>query len=108
MSVTTPLRLKDLVPAEVVRCLARRPTLIVPVGSTEQHGAHLPLGIDTILVERLADDLSATPSSSNGSPTIFPPASGSCGRRRWSTPPTAIRTGPCPAARRSGGRPCTG
>jgi creatinine amidohydrolase/Fe(II)-dependent formamide hydrolase-like protein len=59
MSATTPWRLKDLVPARVVECLARRPALIVPVGSTEQHGAHLPLGIDTILVERLADDLSA-------------------------------------------------
>ena len=59
MSSTTPWRLKELVPAEVNRCLARRPTLLVPVGSTEQHGAHLPLGIDTILVERLADDLSA-------------------------------------------------
>ena len=59
MSSTTPWRLKELIPAEVNRCLARRPTLIVPVGSTEQHGAHLPLGIDTILVERLADDLSA-------------------------------------------------
>jgi len=46
-------------PEEVERCLARRPALIVPVGSTEQHGAHLPLGIDTILVQRLADDLSA-------------------------------------------------
>lgn len=54
-----PWRLKDLHPADVEQCLARRPTLIVPVGSTEQHGAHLPLGIDTILVERLADDLSA-------------------------------------------------
>jgi creatinine amidohydrolase len=29
------------------------------VGTTEQHGAHLPLGVDTIIVERLADDLSA-------------------------------------------------
>lgn len=54
-----PWRLKELVPADVERCLARRSTLLVPVGSTEQHGAHLPLGIDTILVERLAGDLSA-------------------------------------------------
>jgi creatinine amidohydrolase len=54
-----PCRLKEMSPAGVERCLARRPTLILPVGSTEQHGAHLPLGIDTILVERLADDLSA-------------------------------------------------
>ncbi|HEY7482409.1 MAG TPA: creatininase family protein [Gemmatimonadales bacterium] len=39
--------------------LQRRPTLIVPVGTTEQHGPHLPLGCDTIIVERLSDDLSA-------------------------------------------------
>jgi creatinine amidohydrolase len=32
--------------------------MIVPVGTTEQHGAHLPLGGDTIIVEHLADDLS--------------------------------------------------
>jgi len=54
-----PCRLKEMTPVEVARCFARRPTLILPVGSTEQHGAHLPLGIDTIIVERLADDLSA-------------------------------------------------
>jgi len=59
MSSTRPWRLKELLPTEVDRCLALRPALIVPVGSTEQHGAHLPLGIDTLLVERLADDLSA-------------------------------------------------
>jgi creatinine amidohydrolase len=39
--------------------LSRDPRLIVPVGTTEQHGPHLPIGTDTILVERLADDLSA-------------------------------------------------
>lgn len=36
-----------------------RPSLIVPVGTTEQHGPHLPLGCDSIIVERIADDLSA-------------------------------------------------
>lgn len=35
------------------------PRLIVPVGTLEQHGPHLPLGCDTIIVERLADELSA-------------------------------------------------
>jgi creatinine amidohydrolase len=59
MSSTLPWRLKEMLPAEVEQCLVRRPALILPVGSTEQHGAHLPLGIDTILVDRLADDLSA-------------------------------------------------
>lgn len=31
----------------------------MPVGTCEQHGPHLPLGCDSIIVERLADDLSA-------------------------------------------------
>ena len=35
------------------------PRLIVPVGTCEQHGPHMPLGCDTIIVERLADDLAA-------------------------------------------------
>ena len=39
--------------------LRARPTLLVPVGTTEQHGPHLPLGCDSLIVERLADDLSA-------------------------------------------------
>ena len=45
---------------EAVRAhLERDSRLIIPVGTTEQHGPHLPLGCDTIIVERLADDLSA-------------------------------------------------
>jgi creatinine amidohydrolase len=48
-----------LSPAEVQAHLKRDPRLIVPVGTTEQHGPHLPLGCDTIIIERLADDLSA-------------------------------------------------
>jgi creatinine amidohydrolase len=54
-----PLRLKYLRPRQVRDALARDPRLIVPVGTTEQHGPHLPIGTDTILIERLADDLSA-------------------------------------------------
>lgn len=54
-----PLLLKFLAPDEVQAHLEHDPRLIVPIGTTEQHGAHLPLGCDTIIVERLADDLSA-------------------------------------------------
>jgi creatinine amidohydrolase len=54
-----PWRVKEMTPIAVRERLALRPTLIVPVGTTEQHGPHLPLGCDTIIVERLADDLSA-------------------------------------------------
>ena len=48
-----------MTPTAIGELLGRRPTLIVPVGTTEQHGPHLPLGCDTLIVERLADDLSA-------------------------------------------------
>ena len=52
------LELKRLTPGAVLEHLERDPRLIVPVGTTEQHGPHLPLGTDTIIVDRLADDLS--------------------------------------------------
>ncbi|HEY7877786.1 MAG TPA: creatininase family protein [Gemmatimonadaceae bacterium] len=55
----TPQRLKELGPAQVAAIIADDPRLIVPVGTCEQHGAHLPLGCATIIAERLADDLSA-------------------------------------------------
>jgi creatinine amidohydrolase len=54
-----PRRIKEMTPVAIGELLQRRPTLIVPVGTTEQHGPHLPLGCDTIIVERLSDDLSA-------------------------------------------------
>lgn len=54
-----PWRLKEMTPSEVRDLVVGRPWLIVPVGTTEQHGPHLPLGTDSIIVERLADDLSA-------------------------------------------------
>lgn len=54
-----PLCIKFLTPSRVRATLERDPRLIIPVGTTEQHGPHLPLGCDTLVVERLADDLSA-------------------------------------------------
>ena len=56
---TGPWPIKEMTPGAIRERLLERPTLIVPVGTTEQHGPHLPLGCDTIVVERLADDLSA-------------------------------------------------
>ncbi len=53
-----PIHLKYLTPDEVRAHLERDSRLIVPVGTTEQHGPHLPLGCDTFIVEQLADDLS--------------------------------------------------
>lgn len=55
----TPLRLKELLPSELAASIVNDFRLIVPVGTCEPHGPHLPLGTDTLIVERLADDLSA-------------------------------------------------
>lgn len=54
-----PIRLTDLRPAEAAAALAARPSLLIPVGTLTPRGPHLPLGCDTVLLERLADDLSA-------------------------------------------------
>ena len=57
--MATPQRLKSLSPERIAAAVAADPRLIVPVGTCDPHAPHLPLGCDTILVDRLADDLSA-------------------------------------------------
>lgn len=59
LDTRAPQRIKEVVPDVVRACLLKDPRLIIPVGTCEQHGPHLPLGCDTIIVEHLADDLSA-------------------------------------------------
>ncbi|HEY2066393.1 MAG TPA: creatininase family protein [Gemmatimonadaceae bacterium] len=58
-TAATPRRIKELRPDEVAAAVAADPRLIIPVGTCEQHGRHMPLGCDTIIAEHLADDLSA-------------------------------------------------
>ena len=43
---------------EVGRVLARDPRLILPVGALVQHGPHLPLGTNTFIAERVAQEVS--------------------------------------------------
>jgi mycofactocin system creatininase family protein len=52
-------RLADLAWTEVA-ARAGATVLAVPVGSTEQHGPHLPLGTDTAVAVELADRLAAS------------------------------------------------
>jgi creatinine amidohydrolase len=58
-TAATPRRIKEMRPDEIAAAVAADPRLIIPVGTCEQHGRHMPLGCDTIIVEHLADDLSA-------------------------------------------------
>jgi creatinine amidohydrolase len=53
------MRIKEMRPDEIARVVATDQRLIIPIGTCEQHGPHMPLGCDTIIVERLSDDLSA-------------------------------------------------
>jgi len=59
VSGTPPLRLKEMTPDDAALAIAANPRLIVPAATCEHHGRHLPLGCDAVIVERLADDLSA-------------------------------------------------
>jgi creatinine amidohydrolase len=59
VSADTPRRIKEMRPDEIAACVAADPRLIIPVGTCEQHGRHLPMGSDTLIVEQLADDFSA-------------------------------------------------
>src|SRR5919204_684610 len=54
-----PRRIKEMRPEDIDAALEVDTRLIVPVGTCEQHGPHMPMGSDTIIVERLSDELSA-------------------------------------------------
>lgn len=50
----------DTLPWTEVRAILKRESrLLLPVGSLDQHGPHLPLGTNTFIAERLARDVSS-------------------------------------------------
>ncbi|HUT73979.1 MAG TPA: creatininase family protein [Armatimonadota bacterium] len=54
-----PIRLADMAWVDVYEYLQKRRALLIPIGTCEQHGPHLPLATDLIVAERLAEALSA-------------------------------------------------
>lgn len=69
MSVS--VRLSELVSAEARARLVPRPVLILPMGSLEEHGPHMPMG-DYLLAERLATMI-AERAFEAGAPTLVLP-----------------------------------
>ncbi|MFJ8623760.1 creatininase family protein [Kitasatospora sp. NPDC093550] len=57
--LSTATWLEDLTWSEFEELAPRVPYWILVAGSTEQHGPHLPLGADTLVVQRLAELSSA-------------------------------------------------
>ncbi len=53
-TVKGPKMLEDMTWEEMSEVLKKTDTVIIPVGSTEQHGPHLPLAADTIQVVEMA------------------------------------------------------
>ncbi|WP_418284073.1 creatininase family protein [Halorubrum sp. DTA46] len=50
-----PHRVAEMTWREIDAALDRTRTLLIPVGSTEQHGHHLPLGVDALMPEAIGE-----------------------------------------------------
>lgn len=57
--MSTAKEIKYMTRDEVEAAIAEYPVAILPLGATEQHGHHLPLGVDIFLAEELARRVSA-------------------------------------------------
>lgn len=49
--------MENLTWKQIERYLRRREDIIIPIGSTEEHGYHLPLATDTIIAHRVAEEV---------------------------------------------------
>lgn len=56
--ISKPKLIKEMTRDEVKEAIEEFPVAILPLGATEQHGHHLPLGLDTFLAENLANEVS--------------------------------------------------
>ncbi|WP_131761964.1 mycofactocin biosynthesis peptidyl-dipeptidase MftE, partial [Actinomadura fibrosa] len=50
------------------------PLVLVPVGSTEQHGPHLPLSTDTVIAQAVAERAAGVLEARSGGPVLVAPA----------------------------------
>ena len=70
MSSENEYRYNRLTWAEMNDAIARQPVVILPTGSTEQHGRHLPLDVDLFLAESVCLEVGRR---ANGNVLVLPP-----------------------------------
>jgi creatinine amidohydrolase len=51
------MRIDEITTNEMKEIIKKDPLMILPIGATEAHGVHLPLGTDTFQAARAADDI---------------------------------------------------
>ena len=54
-----PVRLAELDPRSLKAVVSEKPLILIPIGTTEWHADHLPLGVDSFLSQATCDDVSA-------------------------------------------------
>jgi len=54
-----PLHLAELKPLDLKKIVSEKPLILIPIGTTEWHSNHLPLGVDSLLSQATCDDISA-------------------------------------------------
>ena len=69
------MRLQHLLPHQLKQVIAEGWPLLVPTGCVEYHGPHLPLGVDTLLVEHLLAETAARIKCVVAPPIWYGPAS---------------------------------
>jgi creatinine amidohydrolase len=53
------VRLLELSPGELSRRIIKKPLILIPIGTVEWHAAYLPLGVDSLLAQAIAEDISS-------------------------------------------------
>jgi creatinine amidohydrolase len=72
-----PIRWEHLTSPEVKALSEKEAIVLIPVGSIEQHGPHLPLGCDTIIAAEMSER-AAEMLSRNGIPSVVAPPLAIC------------------------------
>ena len=67
-----PVRWDNLTSPEIKRLAEKEAIVLIPVGSTEQHGPHLPVGCDSLMATWMAEQV-ATELCNRGCPCVVTP-----------------------------------